>query len=190
MSLCDLLKSRRSIYQLGKDIPVSDGELVDFFNSVTEAIPDAFSMKSQRIVVALGEKQDELWDAVYDVFGGKVSRDKIDLFKAGHGTVLYFYDSEVVKKTMELYPRYAKSFPEWVQQSNGMLQLAVWTGLKEMGIGANIQHYNPVIDEAVKKLFDIPESWFLVAQMPFGSINFTPMEKEKEDISKRVLIKY
>ena len=47
-------------------------------------------MKSSRVVVALGEKQDMLWTTVYDAFGGKVAREKIDSFRAGAGTVLYF----------------------------------------------------------------------------------------------------
>lgn len=51
-----------------------------------------------------------------------------------------------------------------------------------------MQHYNPVIDDAVKKLFDLPGDWVLVAQMPFGGIVAEPGEKEKEDISKRVVV--
>ncbi|MBP8190171.1 MAG: nitroreductase, partial [Aeromonas sp.] len=31
-------------------------------------------------------------------------------------------------------------------------------------------HYNPLIDEAVRKEWDLPASWLLRAQMPFGSI--------------------
>ena len=30
-------------------------------------------MKSARVVLALGTKQDELWDVIYDAFGGIVS---------------------------------------------------------------------------------------------------------------------
>lgn len=55
-------------------------------------------------------------------------------------------------------------------------------------IAGNLQHYNPVIDEAVRELFDLPESYVLVAQMPFGGIVAEPEAKEKEDISKRVKI--
>ena len=37
-------------------------------------------------------------------------------------------------------------------------------------------------------MFDLPESWKLIAQMPFGGIVAEPDAKEKEDISKRVLV--
>ena len=50
------------------------------------------------------------------------------------------------------------------------------------------RHYNPVIDEAVRRLADVPEHYVLVAQMPFGGILLEPGPKEKEDISKRVKV--
>ena len=33
---------------------------------ITELVPDAFNMKSARVVVALGDKSTVLWDAIYD----------------------------------------------------------------------------------------------------------------------------
>jgi len=180
------LADRRSIYALGKDIPASDDEVIDFIRRTTELVPDAFNMKSQRVVVALGEKQDALWDTVYDVFGGKVAREKIDGFKAAHGTVLYFYDDAVINAMQEKVPAYAQNFPIWALQSNGMLQCSVWTGLRAMGIGANLQHYNPVIDDAVKKMFGLPDTYVLLAQMPFGSIKALPDPKPAEDVDRRV----
>ena len=62
----------------------------------------------------------------------------------------------------------------------------LFRSFRELGIGANVQHYNPVIDNAVKKLFNVPENFVLVAQMPFGGIGSEPAPKEKEDIGKRV----
>ena len=77
------------------------------------------------MVVALGEKQEELWDGIYDVFGGKVARDKIDGFKAAAGTILYFYDEEVVRGLQEKFAAYAENFPVWANQANGMLQINI-----------------------------------------------------------------
>ncbi len=68
-----------------------------------------------------------------------------------------------------------------------MLQLSIWSGLRELGIGASLQHYNPVIDKAVKELFNIPDGYVLVAEMPFGGILEEPEPKDKEDIKKRVI---
>ena len=188
MALIESLQKRRSYYGIDKNLPISEDEVVSLVEQVTHLVPDAFDMKSQRAVVVLGDRQDALWDAIYDAFGGKVAREKIDGFKAGAGTVLYFTDEAVVEKMQEQYASYAANFPIWAQQSNGMLQLSVWTALRDAGIGANIQHYNPVIDEAVRELLDVPASWRLVAQMPFGGIVAEPDAKADEDISTRVRV--
>ena len=90
---------------------------------------------------------------------------------------------QIHEKLQEQFQPYAANFPIWANQSSGMLQLSIWSGLRELGIGANLQHYNPVIDGAVKSLFDIPESYHLVAQMPFGGIGAEPDPKEKEEES-------
>lgn len=93
MNVNDLLKKRRTIYRLKKEMPVSEAEVIKLVTEATALVPDSFAMKSQRVVIVSGEKQNVLWDTIYDVFGGKVSREKIDCFKAAHGTVLYFYDA-------------------------------------------------------------------------------------------------
>lgn len=189
MSFINNLEKRRTYYNINRELPVSESEVIEIIEKVTEATPDAFNMKSARVVVAVGEKQDQLWDTIYDVFGGQVEREKIDSFKSAYGTILYFTDDAVVKSLQEQFAFYAANFPIWANQSNGMLQSNVWTALREVGIGASLQHYNPVINEAVAKLFDLPSNWNLLAQMPFGGIGSEPDAKEKEDISKRVLIK-
>jgi hypothetical protein len=188
MSILESIGKRRTYYQINKELPVDAAVVKDVVEKATELVPDAFNMKSARVVLALGAKQDELWDAIYDAFGGKVPRAKIDSFKAGAGTVLYFCDEDVVKSLQEQYTSYAANFPIWAQQANGMLQFTIWTALRDLDIGANLQHYNPVIDEAVKKLFGVPDSWKLIAQMPFGGIVSEPEAKEKEYISVRVII--
>ena len=188
MSIIDSIAKRRSIYQLNKNLPVSDSEVEALIKKAAELVPDAFNMKSARVVAAMGEKHNALWDAIYDAFGGKVSREKINGFRSAYGTVLYYYDADTVKALQEKFPAYAANFPVWANQANGMLQFTVWTVLRELEIGANIQHYNPVIDEAVRRLFDLPESWVLVAQMPFGGIGLNPEPKDAENINIRVKI--
>lgn len=188
MSMLEALKARRSYYAICKELPVKEEKVIELVKEAAELVPDAFNMKSSRVVLALGEKQDQLWDAIYDVFGGKVAREKINSFRDGAGTVLYFYDSAVVKQMQEQFAFYADNFPGWAVQASAMLQISIWSALRELGIGASLQHYNPVIDETVRKLFDLPKSYVLVSQMPFGGIVKEPEEKNKEDISKRVRI--
>ena len=186
MKIIDVLQKRRTYYNLNKILPVSKSELKRVVEEITELVPDAFNMKSARVIVVTDNKQDELWDGIYDVFEGKVPRDKIDGFKATAGTILYFYDTEVVETLQKQFPLYADNFPVWANQANGMLQINIWTGLRELGIGANLQHYNPVIDSLVQEMFTVPKSWKLLAQMPFGGIVSEPEPKVKENIEERV----
>ena len=96
MKIIDVLQKRRTYYNLNKTLPVSKSEVKKVIEEITELVPDAFNMKSARVIVVADNKQDELWDRIYDTFEGKVPRDKIDGFKAAAGTILYFYDTEVV----------------------------------------------------------------------------------------------
>lgn len=187
MQMINSLKKRRSYYALKKELPVPFDTVLKIVEEVTELTPDAFNMKSSRLVIVHGEMQNKLWDTIYNAFGGKVPREKIDSFLAGYGTILYFYDSKVVSDMQSKFPTYAANFPVWANQASGMLQLAVWSSLRELEIGASLQHYNPIIDKAVKELLNIPEEYVLIAEMPFGAIEKEVAEKEKEDIKKRVI---
>lgn len=188
MTILDTLKKRRTIYQLNKNMPVSDEEVIQVINDVTELTPDAFNMKSARVIVAMNDNHDALWDAIYDAFEGKVSKEKIQTFKDGYGTVLYFIDDQVVENLQEQFALYADNFPVWAQQANGMLQYGIWNALADLNVGASLQHYNPVIDKAVKEMFNVPEHYRLIAQMPFGGIVQEAEPKEKEDITQRVKV--
>ena len=93
----------------------------------------------------------------------------MDSFKAGYGTVLFFEDEAIVKSLQEKFVAYAENFPIWSHQASGMHQLVVWTGLEAEGLGASLQHYNPLIDDEVKQEWNVPANWKLIAQMPFGN---------------------
>ena len=110
MKIIDSLKERRSIYDINKNLPVNEKVVFDFIKEATELVPDAFNMKSSRVVVVTKEKQDLLWDKIYEVFGGEVPREKIDSFKKGFGTILYFIDTSAVKILEDQFPLYAPKF--------------------------------------------------------------------------------
>ncbi len=123
----------------------------------------------------LGEQHDKLWDITKETLRKIVpennftsTEEKMNAFKSGYGTVLYFEDNQVVEELQENFALYKDNFPIWSQQSSGMLQFAIWTALEIEGFGATLQHYNPLIDEEVRKEWEVPESWKLIAQMPFG----------------------
>jgi predicted oxidoreductase (fatty acid repression mutant protein) len=60
--------------------------------------------------------------------------------------------------------------------------------LEDMGFGVNLQHYNPLIDEAVAREWNIPATWKLIAEMPFGVPAGEPGEKDFKPLDDRVKV--
>lgn len=69
-----------------------------------------------------------------------------------------------------------------------MLQYIIWTSLQIEGFGVSLQHYNPLIDDEVKKEWKVPDSWKLIGQMPFGKPTAPPDEKEVKPLEERIRI--
>ena len=89
---------------------------------------------------------------------------------------------------MEQFPSYANYFPQYSEHTAGMHQFAVWTMLREAGIGATLQHYQPLIDEEVAKTWNIDPEWKLIAQMPFGNPTGEAGEKQFSPIEDRLKV--
>ena len=64
----------------------------------------------------------------------------------------------------------------------------IWTVLEAEGLGVNLQHYNPLIDERVKAEWELPESWKLIAQMPFGKPSVAAGEKKFNPVQERIKV--
>ena len=172
----NLYQNRRSVYALGKNLPVSEQEVLEIIDNAVKYSPSAFNSQTAHAVVLLGENHQKLWDITFGELEkflkneeAKVTtKGKIDSFAAAYGTILFFEDHDVVKGLQEQFPSYADNFPIWSEQSTGIASFAVWNALAEAGVGANIQHYNPVIDGKVAAEWNIPANLVLRAQMPFG----------------------
>lgn len=46
------------------------------------------------------------------------TQQRLDGFKAGHGTILFFDDESVIRQQQEAFKLYADNFPIWANQSN------------------------------------------------------------------------
>ena len=88
----------------------------------------------------------------------------------------------------EAFSSYKDNFPGWSLQTSAMHQLAVWTMLEDVGFGASLQHYNPLIDEEVRHTWHLPEEWHLIAEMPFGLPVQGPGDKDFKDLDTRVKV--
>jgi len=185
--------NRRTNYALNDDVSIAPDRIIEMVESMTQAAPSAFNMQSSRVVVLFGEQHEKLWHIVKKTLRKVVApetflltEEKVDGFAKAYGTMLYFDDMSVVDEMAKKYPLYRENFPVWAQQANGMVQFAIWTALADYGLGANLQHYNPLIDTEVKSSFGLPSKWSLVAQMPFGSPAAMPVPIEKIPAAQRV----
>jgi predicted oxidoreductase (fatty acid repression mutant protein) len=188
------LKNRRSIYALGNDLPQSKEEITALVKEVVRESPTSFNSQTQRVVFLFGDAHKKLWSITEEALKPLTPPDafpntqaKLQSFAAGAGTLLFFEDTDVVKALQEQFELYADNFPVWSEQASGLTQANVWTALAQENIGANLQHYNPVIDEAVAKEWSIPSNWKLRAQLVFGSIKEPAGEKEYMEDSKRFM---
>ena len=186
---------RRSIYTITNTSPIPKNKIVALIEMLIEDVPSAFNCQSPRLVVLFGQANQNFWDIVMKTLRERVPADKfgptetkINCFAAGYGTILYFDDESVTEAFANDFPSYAANFKTWADQANGMLQFAIWTALEEEGLGANLQHYNPIIDDEVKEVFNIPDHYRLIAQMPFGARTAEPDEKEVISGSERMRV--
>lgn len=191
----DAVKARRSYYGISKEAIISDEKIVEIVQEAVKFTPSSFNSQSARVVVLLGDSSDKFWDITTNTLRAVVPAEhfestalKMESFKSGYGTILFFEDKTVVEGLQASFPSYAHNFPIWSGHSSGMHQFVVWTALEQEGYGASLQHYNPLIDEEVRTTWSLPDSWQLIAQMPFGKPTAEPGPKEFKPLDERVKV--
>lgn len=188
-------ETRRSIYALNKNLPISNEEISKIVEHAVLHTPSSFNSQSTRIVVLFGAEHEKVWGFVETALRAIVPADKfepteqkLNMFKAGAATILFFEDQDVVKGLQAQFPSYADNFPVWADHANAMMQYAVWITLAAVGVGANLQHYNPLPDAAIAKEYGLPESWKLRAQMVIGGIAAPAGEKTFQPVEERLKV--
>lgn len=190
------VRHRRSIYGISKEKVIPNSRVQQIVEEAVKYSPSAFNSQSARVLVLFDKHSDKLWELTTEILraktgGGdsfKATEDRMKGFSAGYGTVLFFEDQSVVEELKSKFPSYAAAFEPYSYQSSGMLQYIVWTALEQEGLGASLQHYQPLIDETVQKEWNIPATWKLLAQMPFGKQVMQPNEKQFQPLDTRVKV--
>lgn len=188
-------QTRRTIYALNKNLPISNEEVQKIVEHAVLHTPSSFNSQSTRVVVLFGDEHTKVWGFVEDALRALVPAEnfeptaqKLNGFKAGAATILFFEDQDVVKGLQEQFPSYADNFPIWADHANAMHQYAVWTTLAAANVGANLQHYNPLPDAAIAQEYKLPESWKLRAQMVIGGIAAPAGEKAFAPLETRLKV--
>jgi predicted oxidoreductase (fatty acid repression mutant protein) len=189
------IKERRSYYDISPASNIPDERIEELVQEALLHAPSAFNSQSARVVLLLNQHHKKFWSITLEALRKivpaekfKPTEDKIASFANGYGTVLFFDDTSVVKALQAKFPTYSDNFPIWAQQANGILQYVVWTSLEIEGLGASLQHYNPLVDDAVKKEWNVEDSWQLIAQMPFGVPVESPGEKSFLPLEDRLVV--
>ena len=191
-----LAEKRRSVYALSDQLPVSNDEIVKLVEHAVLHTPSSFNSQSTRIAVLFGDDHNKLWqlteDTLRDIVDNEeqfaATKQKMDGFKAGAGTILFFEDHSVVRDMQAAAPLYADKFPILAHQTNAMHQYIIWTALASIDVGANLQHYNPIIDKKVAEEWNIDEHWEMNAQLVFGAIEQPAGDKEFKPLEERMKV--
>lgn len=191
----DAVKNRRTFYGISKESVISDDRINEIVEHAIKYTPSSFNSQSTRVILLLKEHHDRLWDITKEELKKIVpaekfasTEEKINSFRDGYGTILFFEDNTVVEALQKQFPLYKDNFPIWSQQTNGMHQYVIWTALEIEGLGVSLQHYNEVIENKVKEEWGIPSEWKMIAQMPFGKPIANPDEKEFKSLEDRIKV--
>ncbi|KAL7408756.1 Nitroreductase-like protein [Mrakia frigida] len=166
--------NRRSIYVFSQGLPkgVDQAKIQEVVQNAVKYSPASFNAESARVVVLWGAESRRVWELVWNGIEGAAnfpdeaarakSKLKVDQLAAGSGTVLFFEDQVIVDKFSD--------YPTHFEQSSGMLQFNIWTALSTLKVGASLHHYSNLIEADIHKIYELPSSWVLKGEMPFGSI--------------------
>ena len=188
MAYSDILKTRRSIYILNDQLPVSQAIVTGRVKEAISLSPTAFMMQDIHAVILTGDNHKKLWDKiVYNTLQKIVPAEafkrteiKLNTFSQAAGTILLLRDLEAVERMKKEYATYADEMDNWSWQDLGITMVNIWNSLAEINVGVNIQHYNPLIDDEVKATWNIPTNYQLVGQMVYGGIASRPGDKERK----------
>lgn len=177
MSFTEAAQKRRTIRGLEPKTTVPDSTIIKLAEAAILTVPSAFNSQSARLTVLFGGDHKRLWSIAADTLLARIgeerwnegTKDRMANFANAYGTILFWDDQSCAAAMEEHAPDiYKDKTDEWMQQSNGMHQYYLWTALNALGLGVNLQHYNPTIDVEVHKTWGVPSEWQLKAQMVFG----------------------
>lgn len=193
----ELLESRRSVYNLGKETDLSQEEIVTGIRHAVHNTPSAFNSQTSRVVVLFDEAKTKFWDHVYETQKDLLPEQSKDFLLGAIenardealGTALVFEDHEA----LDQMPSNETRTNVYKDQNSAMVHYAIWLRLKELNLGASLQHFNlgyeQGFDAETRKLFDLPDTYELVAELPFGSIKEPAQEKDHIDTHKEVQVR-
>ena len=131
-NLKDAIINRRSIRKVKKNAAITQKKIEELLK-ISLHVPSSFNMQSGRVVVLMENEHEKFWDIVKETLHARVPEEsfvatveRLQGFKDGVGTILFFENQATIKQMQENAPSYKEQFPFWSHQGNAILQYATW----------------------------------------------------------------
>ncbi|CCD22220.1 nitroreductase family protein NDAI_0A00620 [Naumovozyma dairenensis CBS 421] len=173
------IENRRTIYNLKPELPegITVEDIKETVQRITKNGPSAFNSQPNRALILTGTTHKKVWDSVVNAMPTdnakmrpKACRDE------AYGSVIFFVEEKATQKLQSDFAAFAEVFPACAQQSSGAVQIESWAAVEALGLGCNLQHYNPLVRAALPQ--DVPTSWTVHSQLIFGVKNGEAGAKE------------
>ena len=76
MEFLQALKNRRSIYNLGTNVNLSNEEITSIISDCLKYSPSAFNYPTTNVIIAFGEKHQQIWQITTDILKEKLAKKK------------------------------------------------------------------------------------------------------------------
>ncbi|QKX64661.1 uncharacterized protein TRUGW13939_11837 [Talaromyces rugulosus] len=196
--LFSLVRKRRTTHKLGRERTLQKDTITGILRNALLVTPSSFNSQTTRMILMLDDDNRKLWDiaerCLEDVCGDNGvppdTKDKLEDFRGANGTVLFYEDREAVSalRSNPKFTTFAQYFNSWSDQTNAMHKYLVWSALCTEGLGATLQHYNPLIDQKVADEWQINRDWELLGQLVFGKPAGPIKEKSFLPMENRLII--
>jgi len=118
------IASRRTIYALSKESTISNDRIQEILAETIKHSPSSFNNQAGRAVLLFGDDHDRLWNIAEDVVKTQLPpqayeglKPKLDGYKSGYGTIMFFEDGETMKPYKAAHPE--MPFDQWSEHSQG-----------------------------------------------------------------------
>lgn len=166
----DLVVSRRSTYAFKPELPtgVTEKQVTDVVEFLVKHTPTSFNIQNVRAIILYGDANKKLWGDVYEAVKDLPFHARPQSLKdTSYGTVVFFDDQPTIDAIGEKFAGYKDFFPTWAAHANGFAEITTWEALHALGLGANLQHFNPWVEKSLSDKVDTTK-WKVTAQLAFG----------------------
>ncbi|KAH7085786.1 Nitroreductase-like protein [Paraphoma chrysanthemicola] len=195
-SFLEIIKARRTCYSLSAKSPISDERILAIVGDVIKHSPSSFNCQSTRLVVLLRDDHVRFWEIAKECFKAAMSPTDYQSYEAkllgrqaGFGTILIFEDQATIHEFQVKFPRFKAHLLDFSEANSAIQAFNLWTALHLEGLGCNLQHVNPTVDQRVVAEWNVPAAWTLKAQLVFGlPTGGAPHEKSFKSVEERLVV--